>query len=105
MQTFPPIRTYIDDLHGYYVAQRAKDKESGGALRRWLRTATRRWERRKMIVALKAMDDRMLRDIGIHRGDIARMVDGLSDRELRMTPLAPSGNPNETYDDIYRKAA
>ena len=59
-----------------------------------------------MIAALEAMDDRLLRDIGIYRNDIPRVVDGLDDRELRMRPLAaPAAKPVEIYDDIYRKAA
>ncbi len=59
-----------------------------------------------MIAALEAMDDLLLRDIGIYRNDIPRIVDGLDDRELRMRPLAASAaKPVEIYNDIYRKAA
>ena len=34
------------------------------------------------------MDDRLLRDIGIDRSDIPRVVDGLTDRELSMRPVS-----------------
>tara|TARA_R110002049_G_scaffold15115_1_gene62429 strand:+ start:923 stop:1234 length:312 start_codon:yes stop_codon:yes gene_type:complete len=72
-------------------------------LRRWIASALRNWQRRKLIAALEAMDDRLLRDIGIHRGEIANVVDGFSDRELRMAPLAPDAM-KETQAQ-YRNAA
>ena len=76
------------------------------ALRQWVRSAARRWERRKMIAALEALDNRLLRDIGVYRNDISRFVDGLDDRELLMRPLAdPAAEPAEIYDDSYRRAA
>lgn len=87
------------------VVQRTDGKENGGWFRRWLGAAALHWQRRKMIAAFEAMDERLLRDIGIYRGDIPRVVDGFSDRELRMAPLAPPAKPVETYDDVYRKAA
>nr|WP_277988446.1 DUF1127 domain-containing protein [Salipiger thiooxidans] len=59
-----------------------------GAFRRWLRTAFHHWQRRKMIETLRGMDDRLLRDIGIDRSDIPRVVDGLTDRELSMRPVS-----------------
>ncbi|MCA8869155.1 MAG: DUF1127 domain-containing protein [Rhodobacteraceae bacterium] len=59
-----------------------------GWFRQWLRQATRQWRRRRMIAALRAMDDRLLNDIGIHRQDIEPIVDGFDDRELRMLPVA-----------------
>lgn len=55
---------------------------------RWLHDVIRRWQRRKMIATLRAMDDRMLRDIGLARAEIPRVVEGFSSRELRMVPLA-----------------
>jgi uncharacterized protein YjiS (DUF1127 family) len=64
-------------------------------LRRWLAAAATNWRRRKAIAALQALDDRILRDIGIHRGDIWRVVDGFDERELRMVPLAPDSAPAE----------
>ncbi|WP_413871496.1 DUF1127 domain-containing protein [Albidovulum sp.] len=79
--------------------------ERGGYLRRAWQAAMRRWQRRRMIAALEAMDDRLLRDIGIDRPDIRRMVATFSDRELRMTPLATSPTLAETYPETSRKAA
>ena len=58
-----------------------------GILRRWLRARIRAWQRRKMISALHAMDDRLFHDIGIERSRISDVVDGLNDRELRMRPV------------------
>ncbi|MCP1169518.1 DUF1127 domain-containing protein [Limimaricola litoreus] len=63
-------------------------KSSPGVIRRGIAAAMRGWQRRKMIAALEAMDGRLLRDIGIYRGDIKNVVYGLDDRELRMTPVA-----------------
>ncbi|MBR9848465.1 MAG: iron-containing alcohol dehydrogenase [Rhodobacteraceae bacterium] len=41
-----------------------------------------------MIETLRGMDDRLLRDIGIDRSDIPRVVDGLTERERRMRPVS-----------------
>lgn len=59
-----------------------------GAFRHWLQTAFHRWQRGKMIETLRGMDDRLLRDIGIDRSDIPRVVDGLTDCELSMRPVS-----------------
>lgn len=71
-----------------------------GRLRRLARNVVRNWQRRRMIAALRAMDDNLLDDIGISRNDIPRVVNGFDDRELRMRPVSPeverqsaSGNP------------
>ena len=60
-----------------------------GMLRRWARNIVRNWQRRRMIAALRAMDDNLLHSIGISRNEIPRVVDGLADRELGMRPVAP----------------
>ena len=71
----------------------AAPTDSTGAITRWLRASFRKWRRRKMIASLCALDDRILWDIGIHRSEIERAVDGLNDAELRMRPVAPpAGN-------------
>lgn len=46
----------------------------------------RRRQRRRAIAELEAMDDATLRDIGIYRGDIRNVVDGLSDADLGLEP-------------------
>ena len=76
-----------------------------GVLQRWSRAITNNWKRRKMIGALRAMDDRLLRDIGIYRNDIERVVDGFNERELRIVPIAPL--VSATLDDFgtQRRAA
>lgn len=62
--------------------------EAGGAFHNWIRSGYRRWQRRKMVAALEALDDRTLRDIGIHRGEIYDLVSRFDDDDLRRKPLA-----------------
>jgi uncharacterized protein YjiS (DUF1127 family) len=64
--------------------------KGGSAFGHWLGVATRHWQRRKMIASLEAMDDWLLRDIGVDRADIRKVVDGFDARELLMIPLAPA---------------
>lgn len=59
-----------------------------GSFRRLLSTSIRKWQQRKMIAALHRLDDRILRDIGLERGDIESIVREFDDYELRMVPLA-----------------
>ena len=58
--------------------------------RRLLEPLARRLERRRAIGRLAELDDRLLADIGLRRGDIALAVDGLlADARLtRRTPVA-----------------
>lgn len=72
-------------------AVQAPDRKPDGAAGGWLAAVIRRWKRRRMAAALEAMDDRLLRDMGIFRGDITHRVAGFSDRELGMVPLAAPG--------------
>ena len=80
-------------------------KKSNQLLSRWLRSAVRAWQRRKMIAALSALDDRTLRDIGMHRGEIERVVDRFEDRELQMAPVAPEAESDDAEEYSFRKAA
>lgn len=66
----------------------AQRDRRAGPVRGWLRAAFINWERRKMIETLRAMDDHLLRDIGIDRSDIPRVVDGFTEREIRMRPVS-----------------
>lgn len=84
--------------------KRGRD-ENKGFFRRLFRSATRQWQRRRMIAALQAMDDRLLRDIGIDRADIPRIVDGFSDREIRMNPLPPADERAVETEIEYLRAA
>ena len=84
------------------------DKASGMSfiLRCWSSTV-RRWQRRKMIATLAGLDDRILLDIGLCRGEIEDFVDGLSSAELRMAPVAPdlaAGTQDASYADLRRAA-
>ncbi len=104
MHPNPSHQNHLPHRQQGTLAESTKPKRIDGMLHRWLRNAARQWRRRKMIAALEAMDERLLRDIGIYRSDIHRVVDGLNNRELRVRPIAPSANPVETCDGMYRKA-
>lgn len=79
--------------------------ESKGLFRRMLDAGIRSRQRRRMIAALEALDDRILRDIGINRGDIPRVVYGFDDRELRMAPLGSTKSSAAAKHEAYRNAA
>lgn len=98
-----------------YITPRSRkgsDSISGTApaislLLRWWKSAVRGWQRRKMIAALAELDDRILLDIGLCRGDIDDFVDGLSSAELRMVPVAPApatATQDRSYADLRRAA-
>ena len=70
----------------------------------WLQAAGRRWKQRKMIAALEALDDRLLDDIGLARGDIRKAVLEFDDRELKMRPLAPSISQHHRQNDRHMLA-
>ena len=46
---------------------------------------------------MQALDDRVLRDMGICRQDIERIVDAFDDRELGMVPLAADQSSTGEY--------
>lgn len=74
---------------------------------RWWNNAVRSWQRRKMIAALADLDDRILMDIGLCRGEIEDFVDGLSSGELRMAPISPELvriTQDLSYADLRRAA-
>ena len=84
------------------------DKASGKFfILRWWSSAVRSWQRRKMIAALAGLDDRILLDIVLCRGEIEYCVDGLNNAELRMTPVAPdlaTRTQDASYADLRRAA-
>lgn len=93
-------RNYMTYRNHAAANRNAPPRES--ILRRWIRARVRAWQRRKMIAALHAMDDRLLRDIGIERSRIPEVVDGLDDRELRMRPV--SSRDASAIDRVPRRA-
>lgn len=72
---------------------------------RWWHTTVQNWQRRKMIAALEALDDRTLLDIGVHRGEIRRVVEGFNEAELRMVPIAPEPTSQDVSHADLRRAA
>jgi uncharacterized protein YjiS (DUF1127 family) len=71
------------------AAQPAMPRESGGFVRQipiqvsiWVDNLAAYWVRREAIKALRQLDDRELRDIGIARCHIERAVRGISDPDL-----------------------
>lgn len=84
---------------------RAEIPGEGNSIRRWLARAIRQWQRRKMIASFEAMDDRLLRDIGVCRSDIHRLVQGFDARELRMAPVAPPTSEAHFSEEVFQKAA
>ncbi|WP_299822101.1 DUF1127 domain-containing protein [uncultured Jannaschia sp.] len=83
-----PNLIHQNDLSSRPHARPRRTRPEPGPLRRWLRRVGRQWMRRRMIAEFQALDDRILRDIGIARGDIRSIVDELCDRELSMVPRA-----------------
>ncbi|WP_341860931.1 DUF1127 domain-containing protein [Gymnodinialimonas sp. 57CJ19] len=81
MQTHP---VHYND----YLSQNPRNRGSrlGQVLGNWYRARVRNIHRRRMIEELRAMDDKILRDIGINRGEIHSIVYGFSDDELKMVP-------------------
>lgn len=85
-----PVHSGKDHLNQSHCHSGPDRTTKVGLIRRWLNLSIRKWQRRRMIAALSAMDTRLLQDIGVERCDIERVVDGFDERELRMVPLAPS---------------
>lgn len=52
--------------------------------KRLMRSVLTNWKRRKTIAALHALNDHTLRDIGLHRSNIERFVDGLCGLDTRI---------------------
>lgn len=76
-----------------------------GVFLSWMGHALQRWQRHRMTRALERLDDHMLADIGIYRGDIPRVVEGFDARELRMVPLAAPSRPVEEDCCAFQEAA
>ena len=86
-------------------AKRVSPTGSGGPVRRILAKAKQRWQQRQMVMALQQLDDRLLADIGINRGEIPRVVAGLNPQELRMRPIARTPRNADQNDYMFLQAA
>ncbi|MCY0150121.1 DUF1127 domain-containing protein [Hoeflea sp. G2-23] len=82
-----------------------KMEKRSGFLRRGWQFLVRKWGCHQAILALEAMDDRLLRDIGLYRADITRAVNGSVDHQVRMMPLAPLNTVSRIKTEDFRKAA
>lgn len=69
----------------YASARDAHRPEGIGLHRRWMRIAVDKWNRRKLVAILNALEDRTLHDIGIQRGNIERFADSLCGIDARIS--------------------
>lgn len=76
-----------------------------GVIGRFMQRAARQWRDRRMIAQLQSMEDWMLRDIGIERGEIPAIVAQLNDQEVRMTPVSKADQQSSVMQHAYQKAA
>ncbi|MBS3652342.1 DUF1127 domain-containing protein [Pseudaminobacter sp. 19-2017] len=74
-------------------------------LAQFLARAFQRWQQRKAIAHLEALDDRQLEDIGISRNDISRHVEDLFRRKGRqIRPKRSLAAPEEAPNELRRAA-
>ena len=76
-----------------------------GYFHAWILAAKQQWQRHKTLSELRALDDRVLADIGINRSDIPRVVAGFNPRELEIVPTAKAAQTGDAKKDAYLKAA
>lgn len=99
------MSTYIRRLKFDPTLRDRGNGKSNWLFRQMFNGMARGWRRRKMIAALNSMDDRLLRDIGLYRVDIERLVNGFDVHELRMVPMAPTTPVPQPDYEAYQKAA
>gem|GEM_PF-5193830 len=66
-----------------YSAAFSRKHEEGNIVTRFLLTRLSNWQKRRMIAAFERLDDRILADIGLTRGDIPNVIEGLEPGGLR----------------------
>ncbi len=86
MHSFLSHRNYTNHLANL-AAVTAMNNDAKEAKGSPLRRLIKGWKRRKMMASLESMEDRLLRDIGIQRTDIKRLVYGFDEYELSMVPV------------------
>jgi uncharacterized protein YjiS (DUF1127 family) len=84
------MSVYITREMLWQAANDDKHENSGNILRRLARSVVRKLKRRRTRSELSALSDWELRDIGIYRGDIPRVVAGLDDVDLGLAVPAPA---------------
>lgn len=89
---------YKHQHHSRYHPSELNGQCSTGFFFAWWRSAVRNWKRGRMIAELNRLDDWILHDIGIVRGQIPRLVEGFCDRELDMAPLARAKQPSMVHE-------
>ena len=63
------------------------------SMKRLIRVTVTRWQKRRTVRALDRLNDWMLRDIGVTRGEIPRVVDEIFVDDFRPASLLASGIP------------
>ncbi|WP_353890450.1 DUF1127 domain-containing protein [uncultured Aliiroseovarius sp.] len=82
------MSVYITREMLHHTAHENKRDDTVALIGQLGRSLARWWQRRRAIAQLEAMDDALLRDMGIYRADIRRVVNGFSDRDLGLTRSA-----------------
>ena len=100
MHTASSNRNHIEARSNAHIMNNRRTASDDRILSRLGRAISDNWGRRKMIAALRSMDDHLLKDIGIYRNDIERVVNGAYARD---TSLA-STRRTAGYDSRYRSA-
>ena len=92
--------------HQYRSANHADSKPRIGLIRSAGQAVVRAYERRAAIRQLEALDDKMLRDIGLHRGQIHLAVNGLLNAKATPSERAVTTQytPHVTLNE-YKSAA
>lgn len=85
--------------------QKRSEGEGGGLFQRLFGGILRDWQRRRMIDELEALDDQLLKDIGINRGDIERLASEFHEPEPQSAPEAQPALAPQAKPDTYQRAA
>ena len=70
------------------AAPEQRHNESVGIVERMIRSARRKWKRRETAKELHSLSDWELRDIGVYRVDIPRVVRQIDDHDLGLRPTS-----------------
>ncbi|MFZ1468323.1 MAG: DUF1127 domain-containing protein [Paracoccaceae bacterium] len=83
------MSVYITRKMLWQPENESKHRNAGNILDRLVRSVARKLKRSRTMAELRALGDRELRDIGLYREDIPRVVAGLDDVDLGLSRPAP----------------